>query len=148
MTTITQIEKIEFDLVAALANLPAGARQMRAKVVDTLAKVRDRKRQLLARSPDVLRKAAGNRPTAEPHWFGLPAVAEEVAEIVTAARDRVAELERLAKRSNELGFHQLPRNPDAALAGEVMTTIKGALSRPMLGDRSLISFLNRHAKPA
>jgi len=58
MTTITQIEKIEFDLVAALANLPAGARQMRAKVVDTLAKVRDRKRQLLARSPDVLRKAA------------------------------------------------------------------------------------------
>ena len=28
MLTITQIEKIEFDLVAALAGLPAGARQM------------------------------------------------------------------------------------------------------------------------
>jgi hypothetical protein len=146
--TLTEIEAAEFNLVDQISKLPAAAKRKRDQALETLAKLRDVKGRLLAANPDILRKAAGTRTPAEPRWFGLPAVAEEVAELVHAARDRQAErqrLERLAKQSNELGFRELPRNPDDALAGETIMTIKGALQRPMAGDRNLLRFLNRYA---
>ena len=106
--TITQIEKIEFDLVAALAKLPAGARQMRTKALEVLAKVRVRKRELLAQSPEVLRKASAATPAAPP-WFGLPSVEPEVTEMVRQYRDRQSEERRLSKASGRTRY-QAPKH--------------------------------------
>ena len=106
--TITQLEKIEFDLVAALAKLPAGARQMRTKALEVLAKVRVRKRELLAQSPDVLRKASAATPAA-PHWFGLPSAEPEVTEMVRQYRDRQSEERRLSKASGRTRY-QAPKH--------------------------------------
>jgi hypothetical protein len=104
--TISQIEKIEFDLVDALAGLPAAEQRLQTKVRDMLAKVRAKKRELLALAPDVLRKAAavGRSTPAESRWFGLPCVEPEATEMVKAARDRQSEELRLAKASSRTRY--------------------------------------------
>src|SRR5215469_18543378 len=41
----------------------------------------------------------------------------------------------------ELGFRELPRNPDGAVGGEaMMDTLKAALRAPALGNKGLINF--------
>ena len=87
--TIEQIDKIEFDLVAALAGFPAVAAPMRAKATALLAKVRSVKRQLLAAAPDVLRKSSARAPAA-PSWRGLPVDNIAAATLAKEARSRAA----------------------------------------------------------
>jgi hypothetical protein len=61
---------------------------LRARALEILAKLRSKKRELLALAPDVLRKSSAvGRSTLEPRWFGLPSI-QPVAEMVKAARDR------------------------------------------------------------
>jgi hypothetical protein len=136
--TIERLEKAEFDLVAAIA-LPATTRAMRDKAVEVLAKVRDMKRALLARDPTVLRKSSSKSALAAPHWIGLPSVAPEVSAMVKAARDRQSEERRLAKRS---GTERAHTELSTALA-----SIRSALRAPLVGERSLVGFLNRYAAP-
>jgi hypothetical protein len=167
-----------------------------------LGKVRAAKASWLNQHPDVLRKSSRLPSPPAPSWRGLPVDTIAAEALVKAARDRVAEEQRLGKPdagprryvapdhlrgravclnsggtvdvpdngfcspkgtaahpgygpSTEtamhrelvaLGFRELPNNPDNALVGEdAMTTMKAALHRPIVGDRGLISFLNRHA---
>jgi hypothetical protein len=93
MTIITEIEEAEFKLVDALSRLGQlpieKTGELRRQCEEVLAKVRAKKRQLLALAPDVLRKASAHgRSTPEPRWVGLPSIEPEVAEMIKAARDR------------------------------------------------------------
>ena len=60
--TLAEYERLEFNLVAALADLPPSKEALRPRALAVLEKLRAEKRELLARSPDVLRK--GRRQTA------------------------------------------------------------------------------------
>lgn len=139
--TITQIEKAEFDLVDALAGLPAasnGTDGKRQKALEVLEKLRATKKALLARSPDVLRKSS-KRAVAAPHWIGFPGVPTEVTAIVKAARDRQSEERRLAKRAGAERAH--------TDLGPALASIRSTLRAPLVGERNLIGFLNRYAAP-
>jgi hypothetical protein len=131
--TIERLEKAEFELVAAIA-LPATTRAMRDKAVAVLAKLRSRKAELLKANPEVLRKSS---KVAAPHWIGLPSVAPEVTAMVKAARDRQSEERRLAKRAGTVGND----------LGSALSSIREMLRAPLVGDRSLVGFLNRNAAP-
>jgi hypothetical protein len=104
VTSLDELEAAEFRLVDALSNLsgllPPQRSRMKARVLDTLAKVRAKKAAFLADHPDVLRKSA-TRPIAAPSWRGLPVdnIAAEV--FAKEARSRAAETARLAKRAGE-----------------------------------------------
>jgi len=135
---IARLDAAEYGMVDALAGLPAASNGgMREKVLAVLEKVRATKRVLMARSPDILRKASagGGRAPAAPHWVGLPVVEAEASAMVKAARDRQAEELRLAKASG--------RAPDEP--GDLMPILKQTLRQPITGDRALVSFLNRRA---
>ena len=106
--TIKQVEKLEFDLVAAIAVF-TGEPSMREKATALLAKLRDIKRKLLAAAPDVLRKSAARPPLAGPRWVGLPCVETEVTELVKAARDRQSEERHLGKASGRTRY-QAPKH--------------------------------------
>jgi hypothetical protein len=136
--TITELEKLEFDLVAAIA-LPATTRAMREKAVAVLAKLRSRKAELLKANPEVLRKSSKRAVAAAPHWIGLPTVAAEVTAMVKAARDRQSEERRLAKRA---GTERANTDIRTALA-----SIRSVLRAPLVGERNLVRFLNRYAAP-
>jgi hypothetical protein len=134
--TIEEFEKLEFNLVAALADLPASQAALRPQALEVLEKLRAQKRALLARSPDVLRKGSRlvNHPDAKRtavSWRGLPIVEGEVTAMVKAARDRQSEERRLAKTSGQA-------TPERALAA-----LKQTLRQPITGDRALVNFLTR-----
>ena len=141
---IARLDAAEYGLVDVLAGLPAaanGAGGRREQALEVLEKLRATKRALLARSPDVLHKAsrlAGHpevrRASAEPHWRGLPVDGIAAKTLEAEARSRRAEEQRLAKKSGQADPGQ------AAIA-----TLKAALARPIVGDRRLVAFLNRHA---
>ena len=126
--TISQIEKIEFDLVDALVGLPAAEQRLQTKVRDMLAKVRGKKRELLALAPDVLRKAVtvGRSAPAEPRWVGLPCVEPEATEMVKAARDPRSSGSRRPLAARDIGRRSMTLREQA-----------------IVGDRNLIAFLNR-----
>jgi hypothetical protein len=61
-------------------------------------KVRDMKNQILARDPNILRKASAVRgSTPEPSWRGLPVDNIAADTFAKQARSRAAEEQRLAK---------------------------------------------------
>jgi hypothetical protein len=130
--TIAQYDKLEFDLVAALADLPASQEALRPRALAVLEKLRSQKRALLARSPDVLRKSA-RRPHPQPAWRGLPVNSIEVDTLVKEACSRGLEEQRLAKRSGQA-------TPERALA-----TLKVAMRRPIVGDRAFLGFFSQRA---
>jgi hypothetical protein len=129
--TIAQYEKLEFDLVAGLAALPASQEGLRRRALEVLETLRAQKRALLARSPDVLRKSSARRPPAQPAWRGLPVDNVAAKTMVAEARSRGIEEQRLAKTSGQ-----------AASGQAALTTLKAALRSPIVGDRGLIGFLN------
>jgi hypothetical protein len=136
--TITQIEKAEFDLVAAIA-LPATTRAMRAKAAEVLAKLRDVKSRLLASNPEILRKSAAPRPLAEPSWRGLPVDNIAAKTMVHEARDRQAEDVRLTK-------HFGPAGPGGQTPQVAVDAMKRALHAPAaIGNRGMVDFLTHRA---
>ena len=140
--SLTGLETAEYQLVDAMAclsqlRLTVATATLRKRCEDVLEKVRTRKRELLARSPDILRKASavGRRAPTAPHWVGLPVVEAEASAMAKAARDRQSEERRLAKAAG--------RTPDEP--GDLMPILKQTLRQPITGDRALVSFLNRRA---
>jgi len=131
--TIAQLDRAEYDLIDALAGLPADKRAMRARALEVLEKLRTTKRALLARSPDILHKAGRSAP-AEPSWRGLPVDNIAAKTMVTETRDRQLEERRLAKSGH------------AAASREVaLGSLKKALRQPSYGNAGMIEFLTRRA---
>jgi hypothetical protein len=145
--TITELEELEYRLVDSLFRLPLGeaTAALRRRCEDVLAKIRVKKAALLDQFPDILRKSA-SRPlaTAEPRWFGLPAVGAEVDELVKAARDRQAEEQRLAKASGRTRY-QAPEH----LRGKSIRLVDGRrLDVPAHGTCELSLPSHAHYGPA
>jgi hypothetical protein len=130
--TIEQYEKLEYDLIAALADLPASQEALRPRALEVLEKLRSLKRVLLARSPDVLRKSSARRPPAQLSWRGLPVDGIAADTLVKEARSRGLEAERLAKTSGQA-------TPERA----ALAALKQTLRQPIAGSRAVINFLSR-----
>jgi hypothetical protein len=135
--TIAQYDKLEFDLIAALADLPASQEGLRPRALEVLEKLRSQKRALLARSPDVLRKSSARRTPAQPSWRGLPVDTIAVDTMVKEARSRGVEEQRLAKAFRRQAVGNVTQAELAAL--------KGAMRRPIVGDRAFLGFFSQRA---
>jgi len=135
---IERLDRAEYDLVDVLAGLPATNTTggLRERALETLGKLRETKRALLARCPDVLRKASAARrsvPT-EPHWIGLPVDNIAADTFAKEARSRAAEAARLAKRAGE-------ETPQPAI-----DLLKRSLRQPAAtGNNGLMQFSARRA---
>jgi hypothetical protein len=137
---IERLDRAEYDLVDALAGLPAtntnGTGGLRERALETLAKLRETKRALLARNPSILRKASAARRSApaEPHWIGLPVDNLQASVLAKEARSRAAEEQRLAKRAGE------------ETAQPAIDVLKRSLRQPTAtGNAGLIGFLRHRA---
>ena len=92
------------------------------------------KNQILARDPNILRKASATRSIPEPSWRGLPVDSIAADTFAKEARSRAAEEQRLAKRAGEV-------TPQPAIE-----VLKRHLRQPTAtGNAGLIGFLRQRA---
>jgi hypothetical protein len=92
MVSITEIERLEYQLLDLSSRLPAGSPKQQ-QCEEGLGKLRGMKRAVLAANPDILRKAG----TMRTHQSSPLVDASEVGKLVQEAHDRADHDKRMAK---------------------------------------------------